>query len=194
MDSRRSDPGSRRTSTSLTDRTARDGSYFPSLLEPRRRTERVLLAVVQEAYVLGVSTRRVDDLARALGIENISGSEVSRMCAALDAEVAAFRCRPLTDVAVPYLWLDATYVKVREAGRVLGLELARRQRRGQCLAPVRVLARRAPACTACGWSSATTTRAWSRPSASSSWARAGNDAGSIPRATPRTSCPGRPGA
>ena len=99
----------------------RDGSYLPSLLDPRRRTERALLAVVQEAYVAGVSTRRVDDLVRALGIEGISKSEVSRMCAALDAEVAAFRSRPLTDAAYPYLWLDATYLKVREAGRVVSM-------------------------------------------------------------------------
>jgi putative transposase len=86
----------------------RDGSYFPSLLEPRRRAERALLAVVQEAYVSGVSTRRVDDLVRALGIEGISRSEVSRICAALDAEVEAFRSRSLAGEAYPYLWLDAT--------------------------------------------------------------------------------------
>jgi len=73
----------------------RDGSYFPSLLEPRRRAERALLAVIQEAYVLGVSTRRVDDLVRTLGIASISKSEVSRICAGLDAEVAAFRGRSL---------------------------------------------------------------------------------------------------
>jgi putative transposase len=86
----------------------RDGSYFPSLLEPRRRAERALLAVIQEAYVLGVSTRRVDDLVRTLGIASISKSEVSRICAALDAEVAAFRGRSLAGEAYPYLWLDAT--------------------------------------------------------------------------------------
>jgi putative transposase len=86
----------------------RDGGYLPSPLDPRRRTERALLAVVQEAYVLGVSTRRVDDLVRALGIEGISRSEVSRICVALDAEVAAFRSRPLGELACPYLWLDAT--------------------------------------------------------------------------------------
>ncbi len=79
----------------------RDGSYFPSLLDPRRRTERALLAVVQEAYVLGVSTRRVDDLVRALGLEGISRSEVSRICAGLDAEVAAFRGRSLAGEAYP---------------------------------------------------------------------------------------------
>ena len=86
----------------------RDGGYLPSLLDPRRRTERALLAVVQEAYVAGVSTRRVDDLVRALGIEGISRSEVSRICAGLDAEVAAFRGRSLAGEAYPYLWLDAT--------------------------------------------------------------------------------------
>jgi putative transposase len=80
-----------------------------------------LLAVVQEAYLAGVSTRRVDDLVRALGIEGMSRSEVSRMCASLDAEVEAFRNRPLTDCAFPYLWLDATYLKVREAGRVVSM-------------------------------------------------------------------------
>jgi putative transposase len=99
----------------------RDGSYFPSLLEPRRRAERALLAVVQEAYVLGVSTRRVEDLVDALGIASISKSEVSRICAALDAEVETFRSRPLTAEPYPYLWLDATYVKVREAGRVVSM-------------------------------------------------------------------------
>jgi transposase-like protein len=99
----------------------RDGSYFPSLLEPRRRAERALLAVVQEAYVLGVSTRRVEDLVEALGIASLSRSEVSRICAALDAEVETFRGRPLGDEAYPYLWLDATYVKVREAGRVVAM-------------------------------------------------------------------------
>ena len=99
----------------------RDGGYFPSLLEPRRRAERALLAVVQEAYVSGVSTRRVDDLVRALGIEGISKSEVSRICTSLDAEVAAFRGRPLGELACPYLWLDATYLRVREGGHVVSM-------------------------------------------------------------------------
>jgi len=99
----------------------RDGSYYPSLLEPRRRAERALLAVVQEAYVLGVSTRRVEDLVEALGIASMSKSEVSRICSALDTEVEAFRSRSLADEAYPYLWLDATYVKVREAGRVTSM-------------------------------------------------------------------------
>ncbi|OGO55731.1 MAG: transposase [Chloroflexi bacterium RBG_16_70_13] len=99
----------------------RDGSYFPSLLDPRRRAERALLAVVQEAYVLGVSTRRVDDLVQALGIDGISRSEVSRICAALDAEVETFRSRSLAELACPYVWLDATYLKVREGGRVVSM-------------------------------------------------------------------------
>src|SRR5664280_1951577 len=99
----------------------RDGSYFPSLLEPRRRAERALLSVVQEAYVAGVSTRRVEDLVEALGVANLSRSEVSRICAALDAEVAAFRSRSLADERYPYLFCDATYVKVRDGGRVVGM-------------------------------------------------------------------------
>ena len=73
----------------------RDGSYFPALLEPRRRAERALAAVVQEAYVQGVSTRRVDEVVKALGMEGISKSQVSRICAALDGEVERFRTRPL---------------------------------------------------------------------------------------------------
>jgi putative transposase len=96
----------------------RDGSYFPSLLEPRTRAERALVAVVQEAYVGGVSTRRVDDLVKSLGLEGISKSHVSRLCAELDEEVERFRTRPLT-LAYPYLWLDATFVKVRDDGRVV---------------------------------------------------------------------------
>jgi len=99
----------------------RDGSYFPSLLEPRRRAERALLAVVQEAYVAGVSTRRVEDLVETLGITSLSKSQVSRMCADLDAEVEAFRGRSLAEETYPYLWLDATYLKVRDAGRVVSM-------------------------------------------------------------------------
>ncbi len=96
----------------------RAGGYFPSLLEPRTRAERALVAVVQEAYVGGVSTRRVDDLVKALGMEGISKSQVSRLCAELDAEVERFRTRPLSD-PYPYLWLDATFLKVRDGGRVV---------------------------------------------------------------------------
>ena len=98
----------------------RDGSYFPSLLEPRRRAERALVAVVQEAYVQGVSTRRVDELVQALGLQGISKSQVSVLCADLDAEVERFRARPLVD-AYPYVWLDATFVKGRQHGRVVSL-------------------------------------------------------------------------
>jgi putative transposase len=98
----------------------RDGSFFPSLLEPRRRAERALLAVVQEAYVQGVSTRRVDELVKALGMAGISKSQVSRLCQDLDAEVARFRARPLAG-PYPYVWLDATFVKVRDGGRVVSM-------------------------------------------------------------------------
>jgi transposase-like protein len=98
----------------------RDGSYFPGLLEPRRRAERALVAVVQEAYVHGVSTRRVEDLVQALGITGISKSEVSRLCESLDAEVERFHTRPLTG-PYPYVWLDATYLKVRQDGRVVSM-------------------------------------------------------------------------
>ena len=96
----------------------REGSYFPSLLEPRRRTEQALLSVIQEAYVLGVSTRKVENLVRSLGMEGISKSEVSRICQGLDEEVERWRHLPLIS-RYPYLWLDATYVKVRQAGRVM---------------------------------------------------------------------------
>ena len=98
----------------------RDGSFFPSLLEPRRRAERALAAVVQEAYVQGVSTRRVDELVRALGLEGVSKSQVSRVCQALDAEVERFRARRLAG-PYPYVWLDATFVKVRHDGRVVSM-------------------------------------------------------------------------
>ena len=96
----------------------RDGSFFPSLLEPRRRAERALVGVVQEAYVQGVSTRRVDDLVQALGMQGISKSQVSRLCAELDTEVERFRTRKLVG-PYPYVWLDGTFVKVREHGRVV---------------------------------------------------------------------------
>jgi transposase-like protein len=96
----------------------RPGTYFPSLLQPRRRAEHALLAVVQEAYVHGVSTRKVDDLMKAPGLDGVSKSEVSRMCAELDTVVAAFRTRVLTGEH-PYLWVDATYHKVRVDGRVI---------------------------------------------------------------------------
>lgn len=100
----------------------RQGSYFPSLLEPRRRAEKALLAVVQEAYVHGVSTRKVDELVEALGMRGISKSEVSRICKELDEVVLSFKERPL-DGAYPYVWLDATFPKVREGGRVRNMAL-----------------------------------------------------------------------
>jgi transposase-like protein len=96
------------------------GVYFPSLLEPRRRAEKALHAVVVEAYVKGISTRKVDDLVKALGIDGISRSEVSRICKSLDEEVQAFLARPI-ESECPYLWLDATFHKVREAGRVVSV-------------------------------------------------------------------------
>ena len=95
----------------------RDGGYFPSLLEPRRRAERALAAVVQEAYVHGVSTRKVDELVKALGMGGISKSRVSELCEELDEEVERFRGRPL-EGSYPYVWVDATYVKARQDGRV----------------------------------------------------------------------------
>jgi transposase-like protein len=92
----------------------RQGSFFPSLLERRRRIDRALFAVVMEAYVHGVSTRKVDDLVAALGVDSgISKSEVSRICRQLDVELAAFRSRSLAHVAFPYVFLDATYLKGR---------------------------------------------------------------------------------
>ena len=98
----------------------RKGSFFPSILERRRRIDRALYAVVMEAYVHGVSTRKVDDLVTALGAASgISKSEVSRICAALDAEMAAFRARPLGHLEFPYVFLDATYLKGRVGGQVV---------------------------------------------------------------------------
>jgi putative transposase len=98
----------------------RAGSFFPSLLEPRRRIDRALWAVVMEAYVHGVSTRKVDDLVAALGIESgVSKSEVSRICGELDATVAEFRDRPLDHTGFPYVFLDATYVKAHQGASVV---------------------------------------------------------------------------
>ena len=95
----------------------RKGSFFPAVLERRRRIDRALFAVVIEAYVHGVSTRKVDDLVAALGLESgISKSEVSRICAELDTTLEAFRTRSLEHVEFPYVFLDATYVKARVGG------------------------------------------------------------------------------
>jgi putative transposase len=94
----------------------RQGSYFPSFLTPRKRSEQALVAVVQQAYVCGVSTRQVDQLVESLGLR-ISKSEVSRVCAGLDEQVQAFRTRPL-EGRYPYLFVDAKIEKVRDGGRV----------------------------------------------------------------------------
>ena len=98
----------------------REGSFYPSLLEPRRRIDRALWAVIMEAFVHGVSTRKVDDLVTALGIDaGVSKSQVSRICAELDGAVAEFRERRLDHIEFPYVFLDATYVKAHEGARVV---------------------------------------------------------------------------
>ena len=96
----------------------RKGSYLPSFLEPHRTAEKVLVAVIQKGCVHGVSTRSVDDLVKAMGAGGMSKSQVSRFCGEIDERVNAFLSRPL-EGAWPYLWLDATYVKVREGGRIV---------------------------------------------------------------------------
>jgi putative transposase len=98
----------------------RKGSYFPGFLEPRRIAEKALTAVVQEAYVHGVSTRAVDDLVKALGMSGISKSQVSRLCKEIDKKVKAFLARPI-EGDWPYLWIDATYMKVRQNGRIVSV-------------------------------------------------------------------------
>lgn len=98
----------------------REGTYFPSLLEPRKRSEKALLAVIQEAYVKGVSTRKVDDLVKAMGLSGVDKSKVSRITKNLDELVKDFRHRPLED-EYPYVWLDALYLKVRQNHRVVSL-------------------------------------------------------------------------
>jgi putative transposase len=98
----------------------RKGSYFPGFLEPRRLAEKALAAVVQEAYVHGVSTRSVDDLVKAMGMTGISKSQVSRLCEEIDEKVKAFLSRPI-EGDWPYLWIDATYVKVRQSGRIVSV-------------------------------------------------------------------------
>jgi putative transposase len=98
----------------------RKGTYFPGFLEPRRTAEKALAAVIQEAYVHGVSTRSVDELVKAMGMSGISKSQVSRLCAEIDERVNAFLSRPI-EGDWPYLWIDATYLKVREAGRIISV-------------------------------------------------------------------------
>lgn len=98
----------------------RKGSYYPCFLEPRRMAEKALTAVIQEAYVQGVSTRSVDDLVKAMGMSGISKSQVSRLCAEIDDKIATFLNRPL-EGDWPYVWLDATYLKVRQDGRIVSV-------------------------------------------------------------------------
>lgn len=98
----------------------RKGSYLPGFLEPRRMAEKALTAVIQEAYIQGISTRSVDDLVKAMGMTGISKSQVSRLCAEIDGKVATFLDRPL-EGDWPYVWLDATYVKVRQDGRIVSV-------------------------------------------------------------------------
>jgi putative transposase len=98
----------------------RRSSYFPSFLEPRRMAEKALTAVVQEAYIQGISTRSVDDLVKAMGMEGISKSQVSRLCGEIDERVGAFLARPI-EGDWPYVWLDATYVKVRRDNHIVSV-------------------------------------------------------------------------
>jgi putative transposase len=98
----------------------RKGSYFPGFLEPRRMAEKALTAVIQEAYIQGISTRSVDDLVKAMGMSGVSKSQVSRLCEEIDVRVKAFLDRPI-EGDWPYLWVDATYVKVRQAGRIISV-------------------------------------------------------------------------
>jgi putative transposase len=98
----------------------RTGSYFPGFLEPRRMAEKALTAVIQEAYIQGISTRSVDDLVKAMGMSGVSKSQVSRLCEEIDGKVKAFLERPI-EGDWPYLWIDATYVKVRQNGRIVSV-------------------------------------------------------------------------
>ncbi len=98
----------------------RKGAYFPGFLEPRRTAEKALTAVIQEAYIQGISTRSVDELVKAMGMTGISKSQVSRLCAEIDERVGAFLNRPI-EGDWPYLWIDATYVKVRASGRIVSV-------------------------------------------------------------------------
>ena len=98
----------------------RQGSYFPSILEPRRTVEKALIAVIQEAYIQGISTRSVDDLVRAMGMGGISKSEVSRLVGEIDKRVNAFLRRPI-EGEWRYVWIDATYVRVRQGGRIVNV-------------------------------------------------------------------------
>src|SRR3712207_8137197 len=109
----------------------RQGSYYPPFLEPRKTAEKALVAVIQEAWIGGVSTRRVDELVQAMGLTGIGKSTVSKLCKDIDERVGAFLERPLSGEG-PYLWLDATYLKQREGGRIgsVGAIIRSEERRG----------------------------------------------------------------
>jgi putative transposase len=106
----------------------RQGCYFPAFLEPRKTAEKALTAVIQKAWIQGVSTRKVDDLVQALGMTGISKSQVSALCREIDTRVQSFLERPL-DGEWPYVWLDATYLKVRQDGRIVSHRVNRRNNR-----------------------------------------------------------------
>jgi hypothetical protein len=190
----------------------RQGSYFPPFLEPRKVSEKALVAVIQEAWIGGVSTRRVDELVQAMGLGGISKSTVSKLCKDIDERVGAFLDRPL-EGEWPYLWLDATYLRVRQGGRIVSVAAiiavavdteGRREIVGLGLGPseaepfwstfLRGLLRPSGACCgaaspASGWWSRTRTRA-SRPRPPRSWGPPGRGAGSTGCATPSPTCPG----
>ena len=107
----------------------RQGSYFPPFLEPRKVSEEALVAVIQEAWIGGVSTRRVDELVQAMGLSGISKSTVSKLCKDIDERVTGFLERPL-EGEWPYLWLDATYLRQREGGRIQPTCVVGRRTRG----------------------------------------------------------------
>ncbi|MGX0879791.1 transposase-like protein [Roseovarius sp. MBR-154] len=177
----------------------RKGSYFPTFLEPRRTAEKALMAVIQEAYIHGVSTRAVDDLVRAMGLTGTSKSQVSRLCEEIDERVQAFLNRPL-EGDWPFLWLDATYVKLREGGRIISMAVivavavntdGRREILGITVMPSEAETfwadsphglSRVVGCVACSWSSAMRTRA-SKPPHARSWAPAGSAVACISSAT-----------
>jgi mutator family transposase len=184
----------------------RTGSYFPSFLEPRRRAEQALVAVVQEAYVNGISTRKVDRLVEQLGLRGMTKDTVSRLCRGLDEQVTVFRERPL-EGAYPYLWLDAKVERVREPGgvrhkalviaygvhetgrrEVIGLDVGEAETQGRSGAAF--CGRSAPVgWTACSWSSPTPTPA-SRPRSPRCSAAGGSAAPSISCATCSATSPG----
>ena len=170
----------------------RKGSYFPGFLEPRRMAEKALTAVIQEAYVQGVSTRSVDELVKAMGASGVSKSQVSRLCEEIDGKVKAFLERPI-EGDWPYVWIDATYLKVRRGGRIVSVAViiavgvnndGRREVLGMEVGTSEAepiwteFLRKLPgaASEASSWSSPTPTKASRRPSARCS-ARPGSAAG-----------------